>query len=164
MHAESRTHEELLSELAAMHQRMADLQDLAAEHQQIRAALEESTRLLALSADVGTALAGSDSLRTILQRCAEALVEHLNAALACIWTLGEDDQMLEMQASAGIYLHLDGPHGYVPIGNSEIGLIAQERHPYITHNVLEDTRIRDKAWAERTGLVAFAGYPLTVED
>ena len=164
MHAESRTHEELLSELASMHQRMADLQDLAAEHQQIRAALEETTRLLALSADVGTALAGSDSLRTILQRCAEALVEHLNAALACIWTIGEDDQMLEMQASAGIYLHLDGPHGYVPMGNSEIGLIAQERHPYITHNVLEDTRIRDKAWAERTGLVAFAGYPLTVED
>jgi signal transduction histidine kinase len=103
-------------------------------------------------------------LRTVLQRCAEALVEHLNAALACIWTIGEDDQLLEMQASAGSYFHLDGPHGHVPVGNSEIGLIAQERHPYITHNVLEDTRIRDKAWAERTGMVAFAGYPLTVED
>ena len=164
MHAESRPHEELLSELEAMRRHIADLQDLAAEHQHTHTALEEKTRLLALSAAVGTALAGSDSLRTILQRCAEALVEHLNAALACIWTLGEDDQMLEMQASAGIYFHLDGPHGHVPVDNSEIGLIARERHPYITHNVLEDTRIRDKAWAQRTGMVAFAGYPLTVED
>ncbi len=164
MHADSRTHGPLLSELEAMQRQLTSLQDMADAHLQTQADLAEKTRLLALSAEIGTALAGSDSLRTMLQRCAEAMVEHLNAALACIWTVGEDSQMLEMQASAGLYFHLEGPDGQVPVNNSEVGLIAQERHPYITHNLLSDKRIQDKAWVERTGMAAFAGYPLMVED
>ena len=164
MRAESNTKELLLSEIATMRQQLADLQALAQEHRCVRATLDEKTRLLALSADVGTALAGNDSLRTILQRCVEAMVRHLNAALACIWTLQAEANTLEMQANAGIYLHLGGLQGEIPIGTSEIGLIAQERRPYVTNSILADPRISDQAWAERSGLVAFAGYPLTVEN
>ncbi len=164
MHAESYPNEGLISELEDMRRQITALQALAEEHQQVQTTLREQTRLLALSADVGTALAGSDSLRTVLQRCVEAIVDHLNAVLACIWTVESNNHMLEMQASAGTYIHLDGPQGHVPIGTSEIGLIAQERQPYITNNVLGDTRISDQAWAARTGISAFAGYPLTVED
>ncbi|MEE9147156.1 MAG: hypothetical protein V3U27_07145 [Candidatus Tectomicrobia bacterium] len=127
MRAESNTKELLLSEIATMRQQLADLQALAQEHRCVRTTLDEKTRLLALSADVGTALAGNDSLRTILQRCVEAMVRHLNAALACIWTLQAEANTLEMQANAGIYLHLGGLQGEIPIGTSEIGLIAQER-------------------------------------
>lgn len=59
--------------------------------------------------EVGTALTQGGSLRTILQRCAEAMVEHLDAAFARVWTLNDAEQVLELRASAGMYTHLDGP-------------------------------------------------------
>jgi PAS domain S-box-containing protein len=69
-----------------------------------------------------------------------------------------------MQASAGMYTHIDGDHGRVPVGRFKIGLIAQERKPHLTNTVTEDPRVSDKEWAKREGMVAFAGHPLIVED
>ena len=72
--------------------------------------------------------------------------------------------MLELQASAGMYTHLDGPHSRVPLGEyKKIGLIGQERRPYLTNDVSGDPHISDKEWARREGMVAFAGHPLVVE-
>ena len=50
----------------------------------------------------------SDSMDEILQTCTEALVTHLDAAFARIWTLNELDDVLELQASAGMDTDLDG--------------------------------------------------------
>ena len=122
----------------------------------------ERVRLGALTAEVGMALAQADSLPEILQSCAEAMVTHLDAALARIWTLNPQDNVLELRASAGLDTHIDGPHGRVPAGALKIGLIAEDRRPYWTDNVLKDPRIADTAWAAREGLVSFAGYPLLV--
>jgi signal transduction histidine kinase/PAS domain-containing protein/ActR/RegA family two-component response regulator len=127
-------------------------------------ALLERTRLAELSAEVGRALTQSDGLREMLHRCAEVMVERLDAAFARIWTLDHAGTMLELQASAGMYTHLDGPHGRVPMGQFKIGLIAQERRPHLTNQVLGDPRVSDQEWAAREGMVAFAGYPLVVED
>jgi PAS domain-containing protein len=71
---------------------------------------------------------------------------------------------LELQASAGLYTHLNGAHARVPVGAFKIGLIAQEREPHLTNDVAHDPRISDPEWAAREGMVAFAGYPLIVED
>lgn len=120
-------------------------------------------RNAALRADVSAALAEGGTLRSILQRCTECMVRHLNAAFARIWTLDKEENVLELLASAGIYTHLDGPHGRVPVGEYKIGLIAQERLPLLTNDVTNDPRISDREWAEREGMVAFAGYPLVVE-
>ncbi len=117
----------------------------------------------ALRAEVSAALAEGGSLRSILQRCTEGLVRHLEAAFARIWTVNEEEDVLELEASAGIYTHLDGPHSRVPLGEYKIGLIAQERRPHLTNDVLDDPRISDKKWAKREGMVSFAGYPLVVE-
>jgi diguanylate cyclase (GGDEF)-like protein/PAS domain S-box-containing protein len=92
------------------------------------------------------------------------VVQHLGAAFARIWTLNEEENVLELQASAGMYTHLDGPHGRVPVGRFKIGLIAHERRPHLTNEVLNDPRIDDREWAKREGLVSFAGHPLVVED
>jgi len=118
----------------------------------------------ALSAAVGTTLTRGGTLRGMLQGCAEAVAEHLDAAFARVWTLNEAEQVLELQASAGMYTHLDGPHGRVPVGAFKIGKIAQEKQPHLTNDVLHDPRVGDKEWARREGMVAFAGYPLVVED
>jgi PAS domain S-box-containing protein len=127
-------------------------------------ALVERARLAALVAEVGVALTTDASLRDVLQRCTEALVRHLEAAFARIWTLHQDENILTLQASAGMYTHIDGAHSRVPVGPSKIGLIAQERQPHLTNAVAGDPRVHDQVWARREGMVAFAGHPLLVAE
>ena len=126
--------------------------------------LEERARLAHFVADTASALARHDDVAHMLQACAEAAVVHLGAAFARIWTLNASDNVLELRASAGLYTHLDGPHGRVPVGSFKIGRIAEERRPHLTNAVIGDPRVSDQEWAKREGMVAFAGYPLVVDD
>ena len=126
--------------------------------------LAERVRLMAMSAEVGAALTRGSALRDDLQRCAGALVEHLDGAFARIWTLDAEAGVLELQASAGLYTHIDGPHRRVPVGELKIGLIAHECKALLTNAVVGDPRVPEQEWARREGLVAFAGYPLMVDD
>ena len=119
---------------------------------------------LAFRADIDASLTKSDDLRTMLQSCTEAVVDHLDAAFARIWTLDPSQNILELQASAGQYTHIDGDHSQVPVGKFKIGLIAQERLPHLTNDVVNDPRVGNKEWAKRERMVSFAGYPLIVED
>ena len=121
-------------------------------------------RQIAVRADVSMAFGKKGSLKTILGECSEAIVRHLDAAFARIWTLSGDGKMLELQASAGMYTHLDGPHSRIPMGQFKIGVIAQERRAHLTNDVLNDPRISNRAWAEKEGMASFAGYPLSVGD
>ena len=129
-----------------------------------QAEAEQRARRAAFGADVGRALTHSRSMSDALGGTAEAIVRHLDAAFARIWTLNETDQMLELRASAGLYTHLDGQHSRVPVGQLKIGLIAATRQPYLTNDAFGDPRITEKDWLRREGLVAFAGYPLLVDD
>jgi GAF domain-containing protein len=133
------------------------------ERQRTQERLQEQLRLAAFGRDVGLALSQSDRLADTLRRCAEAMVRHLDGALARIWTLDEAEGVLELQASAGLYTHTDGAHRRVPVGRYKIGLIARERKPHLTNAVLTDPLVHDHEWARREGLVAFAGYPLLLE-
>src|SRR5919109_436111 len=144
--------EQLLSELSDMRQRLTPLQTVADEHKRNKVLLDENAHLLALSAEVGTALAGSDSLRTSLQRCAEALVQHLGVAGACIWTLKPEVDVLELQANAGLSSPFVTLDGCVPVEKSELGFIAQKRQSYVTNTILDDPWLHDKAWAQQTGM------------
>ena len=121
-------------------------------------------RQVAVRADVSMAFGKEESLKIILRECSEAIVRHLDAAFARIWTLSDDGKMLELQASAGMYTHLDGPHSHIPMGQFKIGVIAQERKPHLTNDVLNDPRISNREWAEKEGMASFAGYPLSVGD
>lgn len=121
-------------------------------------------RQLGLVRDVGIALTRSAPLADQLDEVARALVVHLEAAFARIWTLRTGESVLKLQASAGRYTHLDGGHSAVPVGKFKIGLIAAEREPHLTNDVPNDPRVSDQAWAVREGMVAFAGYPLLVGD
>ena len=139
------------------------LRDLTAS-KQIEEDLRERTRLAELGAEVGAAFAQSDTLAEMLDCCATLLVRYLDASFARIWTVDEAGTTLELQASAGLYTHLDGPHSRVPVGKFKIGLIAEEREPHLTNSVVGDPRVGDQEWAKREGMVAFGGYPLIVGD
>src|SRR5262245_38311278 len=127
-------------------------------------ALAERARLASLAADVGVALTGADTLPGILQPCAQALVRHLSAAFARVWTLNEAENVLELEASAGMYTHTDGPHSRVPVGQLHVGRIPQERRPHLINDVPNDPYFSDLEWARREGMAAFAGHPLLVQD
>jgi len=101
----------------------------------LRAEMSERTRLSAVRAEIGMALARQDTLRGMLHTCAEAMVRHLDAAFARIWTLNSDGQELELQASAGMYGRLDGRYRRIPLGQFKIGLIAQEGRAHLTNDV-----------------------------
>jgi len=127
-------------------------------------ALAEQLQLSVFTADVGIALTQNQTLSAILQKCCDGVVSHLDAAFARIWILNEAENVLELQASAGMYTHIDGAHSRISVGHLKIGLIAKERTPHLTNQVLEDARLGDKEWASREGMVAFAGYPLIVDN
>ncbi|MEO7109018.1 MAG: ATP-binding protein [Polyangiaceae bacterium] len=122
----------------------------------------EQRSLLALEAEIGIAVTRTALLSEALSSCADALVRHLGASFARIWTVDVTGKILQLRASAGLYTHLDGPHGRVPIGKFKIGQIAAERKPHLTNTVVGDPRVSDQAWAIREGMVAFAGYPIVL--
>ena len=134
------------------------------ERKRAEEAQAEGVRLTALSVAVGMALTQTDTLQAMLAACTEAMVGCLGAALARVWTLDPETNLLELQASAGLYTHLDGAHSRVPVGRLESGRIAQDRRPYWTNDVAADPLIDTKAWAAGEGLTAFAGWPLVVAD
>ena len=141
-----------------------DLGEQKRAEEALRAAMSERTRLSAFRAEVATALANKDDLRGILNKCADALVRHLDAAFARIWTLKHGGGELELQASSGIYTRLNGRYSRIPIGQMKIGLIAKERQAHLTNDVQNDARISDHNWAKTENIRSFAGYPLVLED
>ena len=133
------------------------------ERRRVEQALEERARLAELGAEVGVVLTRDLPLREMLQRSADNLVRYVDAAFARVWTLSPGGEVLELQASSGMYTHLDGPHGRVPFGRFKIGMIAQ-RLPHLTNSVIGDPLISEQEWAAREGMISFAGYPLLVDD
>jgi PAS domain S-box-containing protein len=126
--------------------------------------LAERVMLAELSADIGSAVSRQDNLHNMLQECSEALVRHLEAAFARIWILNPVANVLELQASAGMYTRIDGSHARVPVGNGNIGMIALNRKPHVTNSIVEDGFDQDQEWAIGKELTAFAGHPLTIND
>ncbi|MFO0792611.1 MAG: PAS domain S-box protein [Candidatus Brocadiaceae bacterium] len=126
--------------------------------------MAERVRLMSFVRDVSIAFGRDETLQDMLSHCAEAVVEHLDAAFARIWTLNEMENMLELQASAGMYTHINGIHSRVPVGKLKIGRIAFERQAYLTNSINDDPYISDSEWARREKIVSFAGYPLITSD
>ena len=120
-------------------------------------------RTALLLGEIGDALTREDSLRAALTRCADAMVRNLGASVARIWTVDAAAESLELCASAGVEPGNDASHATLAFGDHKIGSIAEDGVPYLTNDVATDRDVGG-AWAEREQLVAFAGYPLRIED
>ena len=121
------------------------IQDVTTK-KQAESALLEVNHLLALDAELGNIINKNVEFQALLQACTETLVYRLDAAFVRIWLLNSDTQVLELQASAGLYTHLDGPHSRIPVGHLKIGQIAAEKTPQLTNAVIGDPRIPEQAW------------------
>ncbi|MBE9120078.1 PAS domain S-box protein [Tychonema sp. LEGE 07199] len=151
------------TESGKIKQRLGAATDVT-ERKKAEQSLAEQLKISLFTADIGIALTQNQSLPATLQKCTDAVVRHLDAAFARIWTLNEQGDVLELQASGGMYTHIDGAHSRIAVGQFKIGLIARERKPHITNFVETDPLVSDKEWASREGMVAFAGYPLIVDN
>jgi len=114
-----------------------------------------------LGEQIGHALVTQETLAAQLTQCCTTLVA-MGAASARIWTYDSTRDLLELRASAGVYVPSSGPHVHVSLGSRKAGLIAKNRQPIVIQNVIGDPRVADQAWATREALVSFAGYPLIV--
>ncbi|MFL5463105.1 MAG: GAF domain-containing protein [Gemmatimonadaceae bacterium] len=122
------------------------------------------SREATLRAEINHLLARADSTQRVLQACTDAIAANLSVVFARIWTLERGHNILELQASSGLYTGLHGSHSRIPVGHLKVGLIAETRVPYLTNAVIGDPRIQNQEWAKQEGIVAFAGYPLLVDN
>ncbi len=129
---------------------------------QMEEVLQRQAQRAALRADISMALARKFTLPGVLQKCAQAITDRLCVAFTHIWLLQGDELLLT--ASTSLDTQLDGPHSRVRVGALLVGRIAEQRQPHLNNDVQNDPSFGDPDWARREGLVAFAGYPLLVED
>ena len=118
------------------------------ERKQAEKALVENAKLAALGADIGIALTRGDSLADMLDRCAQVLVNNLEIVAARIWTANEAETVLNLSARAGDDDHLNVFQHHIPVGQSRVGLIAQERVPYFTDSIRSDLWINSQQRAQ----------------
>jgi PAS domain S-box-containing protein len=133
------------------------------ERRQNEALRLRESRQSALRADISYNLATADSLPNILQRCAQALLTHFKGALARIWTVSVEEDVLELQVTSGSVSLPTTDHSRVPFGTGSIGMIAREQLPHMTNDVLLDPMVEDVDWVRREEICAFVGFPLFVE-
>jgi PAS domain S-box-containing protein len=135
-----------------------------AERKRTEAELFERAHQALFAAEVGAALTKAETLPKALGQCAQAMVRHLDAAMASIWILSKDGKLLELQGSAWAQRPLFGPSARVPVGEFRVGEIARDRKPALHDLTAGADREDDKDWARREGMIALAGYPLIVAE
>ena len=105
------------------------------EQRSLEESLIRRVRIASLNAETAIAVARGNTLPEILRACAEALVRHLDAAMAIIWTLDPDAEVLELQATACKHKNTCNPPDRVALGQFEIGRIAKSGCPSVTNSI-----------------------------
>ena len=140
----------------------AYLRDIS-ERKSAEAELAAGARLAVLRAQVGLSLNRSDDLDEMLQACAQAIIDHLDASCARVWTLDELENSLTLRARAGLVSDYDRSHNRVLIGQTTAGIIARNRRAHLTNWIVGDPLITEQNWAASEELISFVGYPLSVD-
>src|SRR3984957_419200 len=127
------------------------------------AAVFEQASLAAFGADVGLALTQRESLAAILYQCSDLVVRYLNVHLAQIWILNPADKMLHLKASAGAINDIDSGSNPLTQLSPNKELIGDGK-PVLLNNLKSDSRVPCHEWVTQEGIVAYAGYPLMLEN
>ncbi len=112
---------------------------------------------LAFAWETIEALGSDQSLPEILQSWALAVVKHLDANLARVWTMSAVG--LQLRATAEANTLAGDAYTHMPVG-AFVDEIAGECRPYATNDIRHDPHLMDSEWAKREHLRAFAGHPL----
>ena len=129
------------------------LEQRALELTLVNQKLTESSRLLALAADVGSALTGTDTINEMLDSCTQAIRERLEVAQATVWTLNPEENILELAASFGGVRGGSPIQPRIEIGQGVIGQIAMTRKAVTTCES-----------GQTMETIALVGHPLMVNE
>jgi two-component system cell cycle sensor histidine kinase/response regulator CckA len=127
------------------------------------AAAFEQARLAAFGAEVGLALTRRDSLQAIMDRCSQAMLKYLNAALARIEDVDRETGLFAPLATAGTLLDNRIPPG-PPAGFRMEGGPLTEGKPVLIKQLFDPSRKLDNNSIQEQALVSYAAYPLVLED
>ncbi|MEY2427350.1 MAG: two-component system, cell cycle sensor histidine kinase and response regulator CckA [Verrucomicrobiota bacterium] len=123
----------------------------------------EQARLAAFGAEIGLALTRSDSLDAILDRCAKAMAQFLNAALTQISTYDARKKVFEPRAAAGPLWERDTQPVKAPALQLNIDRLTEGK-PIVIKQLANDAAMPDQEWVKAEGVVSCAAYPLLLED
>ena len=129
--------------------------------------LLDSTRLLydlQQVSDIAQSISGNLDADAIAQQVTNALVARFDCVFSRIWLVQPDRTALRLVASAGLYTHIDGDFAQIPMGAYKVGKIAQNRVPFLSNHLPEESWVKDRQWALDNKIRGFAGYPLMVGD
>jgi len=126
--------------------------------------LTERAHLASIDAEIGQTLTRGAPLQETLNACLETLLKYTGTSFARIWTLSDTDPtLLELRASTGLFTRIDGRHRFKRIGELKVGIIARDKQPIITNELLGDPIFTDQDWIQREGIRGFAGFPLILK-
>ncbi|MGF1535471.1 MAG: LuxR C-terminal-related transcriptional regulator [Elainellaceae cyanobacterium] len=100
----------------------------------------------------------------IAHHVTEALVEQFGCAFARLWIVEPSQMSLKLVASSGLHTRLDGDFARVPMGAYKVGKIAQNRVPFLSNQLTQESWVKDRDWAIANELQGFAGYPLISQN
>jgi len=124
---------------------------------------QRARQLEALRAQVSEVLSREDTPSGLMQACAEAMVRHLPVlALVQVWTWSREARALLLEGNAGSAAPASTQPARVELGQLLVGAVGQSRQPLLVNDVLADSRLRSRVWAQTHGLVSFLGTPLLV--
>src|SRR6266566_5228878 len=123
----------------------------------------EQARLAAFGAEIGLALTRRDSLKAILDRCAKAMAQYLNAGLTQILSFDSRTKAFEALATAGPLLERREFRARTPEVLLDVGPLAEGK-PAVIKQLQNDARVPEQDLIKREGLVSYAAYPLVLED
>nr|WP_277882052.1 GAF domain-containing protein [Phormidium tenue] len=109
-------------------------------------------------------LSGCLDVETIARFITNGLVDQFGCAFARIWVVEPEQTTLRLVASSGLYTHTNGFFARVPMGAYKVGKIAQNRVPFLSNRLAEESWVKDRDWAIANNIQGFAGYPLMTGD
>jgi two-component system sensor histidine kinase/response regulator len=126
-------------------------------------ALQHRAQLVAMSGDVGVALTRRGSLDETLMQCAASIITRSGAASTAIWTLNPDENVLELQAAAGLAADLVHCRR-IPASDLAIDQLTLGQPPHFSPEAIARLLGDAEPHSDRDGLSKGAGFPLTVSD
>lgn len=124
--------------------------------------IQERTRHAMMAAEIGSILVQRTDIHEMAGKCCDAIVHYLDASVARIWILDNENNQLELIASDGMLPHVDGKHGIVCPVDLKVEKIINEKRAVLSNSIIGDPEIEDQTWLKKENITAFAGHPLIV--
>ncbi len=126
--------------------------------------LVKRARMAQLGADIGSALAGSESIENMMSRCVETLNAYAGSALIIIWIYDRNTKEVVLHACAGLENVSECSEETLRPEQTAAEIIVRDQQVIYTNDAQEDDRLSELTWLKEQTVRCYCGYPLIVES